>query len=64
MKKVIVSRGSKVDVEKCMRILGGNRYDAILRAAEHARQLAKNDVNTLASPVSALLDIQENGTNI
>lgn len=63
MKKVILSRGSAVDVEKCMRILGGNRFDAILMAANHARRLAKNEVNSLASPVSALLDIQEKGVD-
>lgn len=64
MKTLILSRTSEVDVEKCVRVMGGNRFDAVLMAANHARQLAKNEVNTLASPVSALLDIQNKGTDI
>lgn len=64
MKTLILSRTSEVDVEKCVRVMGGNRFDAVLMAANHARRLAKNEVNTLASPVSALLDIQNKGTDI
>jgi DNA-directed RNA polymerase subunit K/omega len=61
MKKVTVSRGSEVDVEKCVRALGGNRYTAMLAAADHARQMARDDPGVLPSAVSALLDIQDKG---
>jgi DNA-directed RNA polymerase subunit K/omega len=59
-----LSRGPQVDVERCQRIAGGNRYEMIAMAAAHARRLAKEntvDADPLPSAVTALLDVQQRG---
>lgn len=59
------SRGPLIDTEKCIRNVGGNKFEMILIAAIKARALLaktnsfnhkKDAVNT---PVTALLEIQQ-----
>jgi DNA-directed RNA polymerase omega subunit len=58
-----LSRGPSIDTEKCVKNVGGNRFDLVLVAAARSRELARrhklseSPVN-LNAPVSALLDIQ------
>ena len=59
-----LSRGTFIDTEKCVSMIGGNRFDLVLVAATRARELARQhrhaeNKSQLNAPVSALLDIQE-----
>lgn len=58
--KKIDSRTSQVDPDRCMAQAGGGRYDLILLAAGHLRELKnKNrDPNQHISAIDALLDLQ------
>lgn len=61
-----ISRGSEIDIEKCIKISGGNRYDMILTATHQARTLYKRTADRAElqhsdALISALLAIQ-NGT--
>jgi DNA-directed RNA polymerase omega subunit len=64
MKASTLSRGPTIDMEKCVKQTGGNRFDLVLIATARARELSRRHKNAelttqLNSPVSALLDIQE-----
>ena len=59
-----LSRGTFIDTEKCVSMIGGNRFDLVLIAATRARELARQhrhaeNKSQLNAPVAALLDIQE-----
>ena len=59
-----LSRGTSIDTEKCVSMIGGNRFDLVLIAATRARELARQHRHAetrtqLNSPVTALLEIQE-----
>jgi DNA-directed RNA polymerase subunit K/omega len=63
MKVKILSRGTEIDTEKCVKNVGGNRFDLVLIAAARSRELAHRhkaaeDVTQLNAPVRALLDVQ------
>jgi DNA-directed RNA polymerase omega subunit len=64
MKAKTLSRGPSIDTEKCVKNIGGNRFDLVLIATARARELARQHRQSEAvthpnSPVTALLDIQE-----
>lgn len=57
------SRGSDIETETCVKMVGGSKYDLVLIAAARARELsavhrANYESASLHAPVSALLDIQ------
>jgi DNA-directed RNA polymerase omega subunit len=59
-----VSRGTRIDTEKCVNNMGGNRYNLVIVAAARARQMSETNKNSnlfahLHTPVSALLEVQE-----
>ena len=59
-----LSRGTTIDTETCVEMIGGNRFDLVLIAAVRARELARQhrhaeNKGQLNAPVAALLDIQE-----
>jgi len=61
-----ISRGTEIDIEKCVRIAGGNRYDMILSATQQSRTLYKRTADRAElqhsdALISTLLAIQ-NGT--
>ena len=63
MKTKIESRSSSVDVERCVAQVGSGRYDMILIASQHLRELkyaARNTPERYVTPIDALKDI-ENG---
>lgn len=62
MSKIIKSRGPEVDVQKCVEAVGGNRFEPVLIAAAHARELGKQH-NEPKMAVQALLDIQNKKLN-
>ena len=58
-----VSRGTSIDTEKCVELVGGNRFNLVVIAAVRARELARAHRQAglgtqLNAPVTALLDIQ------
>jgi len=58
-----LSRGPQIDTEKCVEMVGGNRFNLIIIAAARARELARSHRHQgrgtqLNAPVTALLDIQ------
>ena len=61
-----VSRGTEIDIEKCIKISGGNRYDMVLSISQQARTLHKRTADRAElqhsdALISALLNLQ-NGT--
>ena len=58
-----LSRGPSLDIEKCVELSGGNRFNLVIMAAARAREIArqhKHDEKPGApnAPVSALLEFQ------
>jgi DNA-directed RNA polymerase subunit K/omega len=56
-----LSRGTEVDIEKCIEQAGGNKFNLILMASHRARELSmqhKSDGKTeqFNAPVTALLE--------
>ena len=59
-----LSRGTTIDTEKCVEMIGGNRFDMVLIASIRARELSRQhrhaeNKEQLNAPVTALHDIQE-----
>jgi DNA-directed RNA polymerase subunit K/omega len=60
----VLSRSSDVDTEKCVKNVGGNRFDLVLIAAARSREisrrhrLSESPVHVNA-PITALLEVQE-----
>jgi DNA-directed RNA polymerase subunit K/omega len=64
LNKITKSRGPDLDTNKCVKMVGGSKFDLILIAAARARELAQihragDDVASLHAPVTALLDVQK-----
>jgi hypothetical protein len=56
-------RGPDVDLEKCIAMAGGNRFDLIIQASELARKIKRANTHSdrhehIHTPVTALLEIQ------
>ena len=45
MKKLILSRGPEIDIQQCTRIVGGNKFELVLIAAQRARELRRQNPN-------------------
>lgn len=57
-----LSRTPELNIEKCVKEAGGNRYDMVLLAARRARELAKENVRSdkyVNTTVTALLELQK-----
>jgi DNA-directed RNA polymerase subunit K/omega len=57
------SRGSAVDIEKCIELAGGNQFNLVLALADRAREIARQDradnKQEFVDPiVTALLELQ------
>jgi DNA-directed RNA polymerase omega subunit len=60
----VLSRGPGIDTEKCVEIVGGNRFDLVLIASIRANEISRkhryNETpGTVMPVVSALQEIQE-----
>jgi len=58
-----ISRGIEIDTEKCVKNVGGNRFDLVIIASTRAREISQNNRNSdkiehLHTPVTALLEVQ------
>jgi len=65
-KPLDLSRGTEIDMEKCVEQVGGNRFNLVLIASERARVIRRQNKESVSrehvySIVTALDDIQ-NGT--
>ena len=58
--KRLDTRTTQVDVEKCVRQAGNNRFDLIIAGGQRLRELKKiaRDKNGFATAVDPLLEIQ------
>jgi DNA-directed RNA polymerase subunit K/omega len=64
MTKLTLSRGTQINLEKCVEAMDNSRYNLVLAASARARELVhtqkQNDWAThINAPVSALLDVQQ-----
>ena len=60
----IISRNLDIDTEKCVKNIGGNKYDLVLIAAARSREISRQHKMSespkhLNAPITALLEIQE-----
>jgi DNA-directed RNA polymerase omega subunit len=59
------SRGTEVDIEKCVEAAGGNRYNLVLIGAERSREIKRQTSESMlrtmmvGTIVPALLEIQQ-----
>lgn len=58
------SRVSEIDMDKCVDMSGGNRFDLIIMASARAREIKRNNSHSnrhehLHTPLTALLEFQE-----
>jgi len=61
MKKLILSRGPSIDIQQCTKIVGGNKFELVLIAAQRARELRRQNPNERHNyTVESLLDLQDN----
>ena len=61
MKALVDSRSSQIDLEKCVEMAGGSRYDMIIAVSNRLRELKRRARETAVyvTPVDALLEMQE-----
>jgi len=64
MTKLTLSRGTQINLEKCVEAVDNSRYNLVLVASARARELVhaqkQNDWAThINAPVQALLDVQQ-----
>jgi DNA-directed RNA polymerase subunit K/omega len=57
------SRGTTIDTEKCVKNVGGNRFNLVIIASARAREISENNRHSdkfyhLHTPVTALLEVQ------
>jgi DNA-directed RNA polymerase omega subunit len=62
MQQQIHSRGTDIDTDKCVQVVG-NRFNMVLVAAERAREIKRQNKHgnlkaVVYAPVSALLELQ------
>ena len=62
-KPLDLSRGTEIDMEKCVEAVGGNRFNLVLIASERARTIRRQNKESVTrehvySIVTALDDIQ------
>ena len=64
------SRGTEVDIEKCVEAVGGNRYNLVLIGAERSREIKRQTSESMLKTmmagtiVPALLEIQQGKVGI
>ena len=61
MKALVDSRSTQIDLEKCVELAGGSRYDMIIAVSNRLRELKRRarETGAYVTPVDALLEMQE-----
>ena len=67
--KNLLSRGTEVDIEKCIEQAGGNKFNLILMASHRARELSRQHrydgkTEQFNAPVTALLEFNNGEIDI
>ncbi len=63
MSKQKLSRTPQLDMDKCFKHAGGNKFDMVILMAHRAREIAKKNkgnVEYINAPMNALFELQEN----
>jgi len=66
MKTLVDSRSTQIDLEKCVDLAGGSRYDMIIAVSNRLRELKRRarETGAYVTPVDALLEMQEGKINM
>jgi len=66
MKALVDSRSTQIDLEKCVDLAGGSRYDMIIAVSNRLRELKRRarETGAYVTPVDALLEMQEGKINM
>jgi hypothetical protein len=66
MKALVDSRSTQIDLEKCVELAGGSRYDMIIAVSQRLRELKRRarETGAYVTPVDALLEMQEGKINM
>jgi len=66
MKPIVDSRSTQIDLEKCVELAGGSRYDMIIAVSQRLRELKRRarETGAYVTPVNALLEMQEGKINM
>jgi len=66
MKTLVDSRSTQIDLEKCVELAGGSRYDMIIAVSQRLRELKRRarETGAYVTPVDALLEMQEGRINM
>jgi len=66
MKPIVDSRSTQIDLEKCVELAGGSRYDMIIAVSQRLRELKRRarETGAYVTPVDALLEMQEGRINM
>ena len=64
MNKKVISRSTTVDTDRCVELVGGNRFEMMLIATVRAREISQRNKDSdkhehMHSAITALLEIQE-----
>ena len=61
MKPIVDSRSTQIDLEKCVELAGGSRYDMIIAVSQRLRELKRRarETGAYVTPIDALLEMQE-----
>lgn len=64
MNKNFTSRGPELDIDKCVELSGGNRFDLVIMASARAREIRRNNSESskhehLHTALTSLLEFQE-----
>jgi hypothetical protein len=66
MKPIVDSRSTQIDLEKCVELAGGSRYDMIIAVSQRLRELKRRarETGAYVTPIDALLEMQEGKINM
>jgi DNA-directed RNA polymerase subunit K/omega len=66
MKPIVDSRSTQIDLEKCVGLAGGSRYDMVIAVSNRLRELKRRarETGAYVTPVDALLEMQEGKINM
>jgi DNA-directed RNA polymerase subunit K/omega len=61
MKPVTLSRGTQIDLEQCVDLAGGSRYDLVIAVSNRLRELKRRarETGAYVTAVDALLEMQQ-----